>query len=169
MQCYTIQSPKEYEFNHELVQSVAGNAWRTDWLYYMDHPIIPWIEEQIPAAVCHLVGSNPNIMDSMAPRDYTMISGGGRGQFNYNNFTVVSAWGIHYDNGQGLVMHNHFPYSLSFVYMINDSPTPLILDNKEIPTVKQNLHIFPSHLDHCVRPDISHSRDIIAGNILYHD
>tara|TARA_B100001250_G_scaffold7872_1_gene6642 strand:+ start:1312 stop:1821 length:510 start_codon:yes stop_codon:yes gene_type:complete len=167
---YITQCPHKYEFNHQLTQECAGGAWRTDWLYHIDHPIISWIEKEIPLAVCQFVGSNTNILQTMPPKmsPYKMISGGGRGGFNYNNFKVVSAWAMVYNNNEGLAAHNHFPYTLSFIYMINSSPTPLILNDEEITTEENKLIIFPSHYNHNITAG-QHERAVIAGNILYHD
>ncbi len=167
---YITHCPHDYEFNHQLTMQAGGGAWRTDWLYYMNHPIISWIEEEIPIAVCQFVGSNTSILQSMPPKmsPYKMISGGGRGGFNYNNFKVVSAWGMVYNDGEGLENHNHFPYTLSFIYMINSSLTPLMIDGLTIPTEEKTLVIFPSHLNHFITCN-SHNREVIAGNILYHD
>ena len=38
--------------------------------------------------------------------------------FDINAFEIVGCWGAHYNRGEGLVRHSHFPYSISFVYYV---------------------------------------------------
>ena len=98
-------------------------------------------------------------------------------------FVLDECWGAVYHKGQTSVPHNHFPFTISFVYFVQipEGSSPLIFDEshkwnmeKEI-TEKHiimpktgKLVIFPSDCKHSVPPSvIDEERIVIAGNLFY--
>ena len=49
-------------------------------------------------------------------------------------FKVADYWGMYYDQGGGTVLHNHFPYSISFGYYLQapEGSSPLIVEDRSI-------------------------------------
>ena len=66
--------------------------------------------------------------------------------FNINGFEIAECWGVLYNKGESVVSHNHFPYTLSFVYYVNtpEGYSPLTLAEKEIKIKRRTMYIFPS-------------------------
>ena len=98
-------------------------------------------------------------------------------------FILSECWGAVYHKGQISVPHNHFPFTISFVYFVQipEGSSPLIFDEshkwnmeKEI-TEKHiivpktgKLVIFPSECKHSVPPSsIDEERIVIAGNLFF--
>ena len=84
-------------------------------------------------------------------------------------FKIADYWGMMYDVGGGTVLHNHFPYSLSFGYYLctPDGSSPLIIEGKEIQVTEGRLIIFGGHQSHEVPDSDISGRCMIAGNIAY--
>ena len=84
-------------------------------------------------------------------------------------FTVADYWGMYYDQGGGAVLHNHWPYPLSFGYYLRtpEGSSPLIIDDKSIQVVEGRLIIFAGHQSHEVPESEIRGRSMIAGNISY--
>ena len=82
-------------------------------------------------------------------------------------FKIADYWGMMYDVGGGTVLHNHFPYSLSFGYYLctPDGSSPLIIEGKEIQVTEGRLIIFGGHQSHEVPDSDISGRCMIAGNI----
>jgi hypothetical protein len=89
--------------------------------------------------------------------------------FDSSAFQICSCWGIHYNKGQGVVKHNHFPCSISFSYCLTapENSSPLILEDKIIDPVPGRVIFFPGHQYHSVPPNGSDGRCMIVGNVLY--
>ena len=84
-------------------------------------------------------------------------------------FKIADYWGMMYDVGGVTVLHNHFPYSLSFGYYLctPDGSSPLIIEGKEIQVTEGRLIIFGGHQSHEVPDSDISGRCMIAGNIAY--
>ena len=84
-------------------------------------------------------------------------------------FKIADYWGMMYDEGGGTVLHNHFPYSISFGYYLctPDGSSPLIIEGKEIQVTEGRLIIFGGHQSHEVPDSDISGRCMIAGNIAY--
>ena len=84
-------------------------------------------------------------------------------------FKIADYWGMMYDEGGGTVLHNHFPYSLSFGYYIfvPEGSSPLIVEKQEIQVTEGRLILFGGHQSHEVPESEVSGRCMIAGNISY--
>ena len=84
-------------------------------------------------------------------------------------FNIADYWGMYYDEGGGAILHNHFPYPISFGYYIKapEGSSPLIVDGNSIQVVEGRLIIFGGHQSHEVPDSEVGGRCMIAGNILY--
>ena len=84
-------------------------------------------------------------------------------------FKIADYWGMMYDVGGGTVLHNHFPYSLSFGYYLctPEGSSPLVVEEKEIQVTEGRLIIFGGHQSHEVPDSEVSGRCMIAGNIAY--
>ena len=89
--------------------------------------------------------------------------------FNQQHFKLVGCWGAHYNRGEGLTKHNHFPYTISFVYYIRTPKgfSPLIIEDKNIDVKEGQCVFFLAHHYHSVQPNNCDGRCVIAGNFLY--
>ena len=116
--------------------------------------LITWIRNIIPDVACKFAENDENK--------------GGLG-FSVNSFKINECWGIHYNKGQKVINHNHFPYALSFCYCVSAPPksSPLILECERITPVPGRIIFFLSHQSHGTLPSKVDGRCMIAGNILY--
>ena len=135
-------NPKLYEIISEYKgKPVVGGGYKTN-IHLHEEGIeeltilLGWIGGLVPL-VSHRY-SNPNNdkfnhIDYLPPSDY----GGGKYNFNINAFKLVHCWGVTYNKGDGVESHNHFPYTISFVYYVNtpEGSSPLMLDDEEIDIV----------------------------------
>ncbi len=89
--------------------------------------------------------------------------------FNVNSFKISECWGMLYNEGEGVVKHNHFPYALNFVYCVNlpEKSSPLFIEGKKIKQTPGEVIFFLSHQYHWVEPSKSYGKCVITGNILY--
>ncbi len=155
-----------YELIKENVKTaVIGGGKRTDWQFANDKTgskelkiLSDWIYEILPQIV-FLVAQGHS--DS----DYNPKLLG----FNPTEFVISESWGVHYDKGEGVLFHNHFPYNLSYVYYVRtpEGSSNLILDNEEMFLKEGQIIFFLAHEFHCVEPCDVGGRCCIAGNILY--
>ena len=85
------------------------------------------------------------------------------------SFRLVECWGLDYEEGEELRVHNHFPYTLSFVYCVNspEGSSPLIIEMKEVFLNEGECVFFPSYLFHYVKRTPKGGRCVLVGNILY--
>ena len=160
---------------YDLIKSngneiVMGGGKRTDWLFAIDNrgdeeldSLFLWIEELLPrVAFLFAVGN------SDADFDHQVLG------FNPESFVIRESWGIHYDKGQGVLFHNHFPFNMSFVYYVRtpEGSSPLTLGgtdaySEEIFLNEGQIIFFLGHEFHCVEESNIDGRCVIAGNILY--
>tara|TARA_B100000287_G_scaffold202100_1_gene190849 strand:+ start:835 stop:1347 length:513 start_codon:yes stop_codon:yes gene_type:complete len=89
--------------------------------------------------------------------------------YNLNSFSIVDCWGIHYNKGEYVVKHNHFPYSLSFCYYVRtpDGSSPFILQEERIEMNEGQIIFFPSYQYHSCEQSKVDGRCAVVGNILY--
>ena len=87
------------------------------------------------------------------------------------DFKIHSCWGMSYNKGEGVSLHNHFPYALSFVYYVRmpKGAAPLTISETEISPKEGEIVIFPSILSHGVNDNQIKGRCCLAGNILFLD
>ena len=89
--------------------------------------------------------------------------------FNQQHFKLVGCWGTHYNRGESLTKHNHFPYTISFVYYVRTPKgfSPLIIEDENIDVKEGQCVFFLAHQYHSVQPNKCDGRCVIAGNFLY--
>ena len=116
--------------------------------------LITWIRNIIPDVACKFAENDENK--------------GGLG-FSVNSFKINECWGIHYNKGQKVINHNHFPYALSFCYCVSAPPksSPLILEGERITPVSGRIIFFLGHQYHGTLPSKLDGRCMIVGNVLY--
>jgi len=121
--------------------------------------LLTWIRNIIPRAVFKFSQGGEDKRE-----DSTQVVG-----FNVNSFDIDSCWGIHYNKGQRVVKHNHFPYTISFGYCINapNNSSPFILEGEKINMIPGRLIMFLSHQYHGTLSSKVDGRCMIVGNILY--
>ena len=89
--------------------------------------------------------------------------------FNQQHFKLIGCWGAHYNRGEGLQKHNHFPYTISFVYYVKTPKgfSPIIIEDENIDVKEGECVFFLAHQYHSVQPNNCDGRCVIAGNFLY--
>ena len=89
--------------------------------------------------------------------------------FDINAFEIAECWGAHYNRGESLVKHNHFPYIISFVYYVRTPKgfSTIKIQDDDIDVKEGQCVFFLAHQYHSVQPNNCDDRCIIAGNILY--
>ena len=113
--------------------------------------ILKWIYQIIPLASDYFCGGNGGL------------------RFDVNTLKVASCWGVSYNKGEGVIRHNHFPYSLSFVYCINEPNnfSPFLLEGEKVSLIPGRAVVFLSHQFHEVISSKVDGRCSLAGNIVY--
>ncbi len=117
--------------------------------------LLTWIKQLIPNVACKFAANGEDKGDIVG--------------FNANSFKINECWGIHYDKGQKVVKHNHFPYTLTFAYCVNapDKSSPLVIEGERITPVPGRVIFFLSHQYHGTLPSKVDGRCMIVGNVLY--
>ena len=141
--------------------TVNGGARRTRFYTGSDRPLrahdvlFDWIESLLYDAVRRLA-MYTNSAYNESP-DETRI------------FKIADYWGMMYDEGGGAVLHNHFPYSLSFGYYLRvpEGSSPLIVEEYKIPVEEGRLVLWAAHQPHEVPDCEVGGRCMIAGNVSY--
>ena len=89
--------------------------------------------------------------------------------FGINAFKICECWGIHYNKGERVIKHNHFPYTLSFGYCVrsDDNSSPFIIEGERISSVPGRAVVFLAHQQHGTDLNESDERCMIVGNALY--
>ena len=92
-------------------------------------------------------------------------------QFDPNDFEIRQCWGATYKGHEWLMEHNHFPWTLSFVYYVSmpKGASGLMMGDDEIEMYEGDCIFFLGSQYHGVRPShtMNDTRCVIAGNILY--
>ena len=146
-------------FNDE--ETVMGGGRKTDWNLHTKglkdvDILIQWIDACIPEAAIQVSGGGSS-------KDY------GAATFDRGGFKINQCWGIHYNKGQYVTKHNHFPFAMSFNYCVSapEGSSPFILDEEEIEPIPGRIVFFHSHRNHYTLPNKSDGRCMIVGNIVY--
>ena len=89
--------------------------------------------------------------------------------YNVNSFEIAECWGAHYNKGESLMEHCHFPYALSFVYYVRTPKgfAPIIIENETYDIKEGQCVFFLASQYHSVGPNDCDGRCVIVGNILY--
>ena len=97
------------------------------------------------------------------------VQGGGLYGFDPRTFELAEMWGVMYNKGHGVSEHNHFPFSLSFIYYVRtpSGSAPLILDDTELQLKEGDMIFFNGCLYHSVVNNDCEGRCVITGNICY--
>ena len=180
----TFQSfdhPDSIELNSRLFQliqnqsgkRVVGGGLKSDLNLHKKgiadvNNLLNWIGELIPLVAHNFSIPEPIKFDY---RKYLPFRDHGGGKYNFyiDSFKLAHCWSVLYNKGDGVESHNHFPYTISFVYYVNtpEGSSPLMLDDEEIDIVDGRVVLFLSHRYHSVIPNQIDGRCAIVGNILY--
>ena len=146
-----------YIVENNLRQVINGGGRRTGFdlhkkgIVYIND-LISWIENIFPTICCNF---------STKPAS----------NYDINNFFLHECWGVLYNKGEGVIMHNHFPFPLSFAYYVNfpENSSPFMLEDKKINLKEGQLIMFMGHQYHGVSSleNKVDGRCVISGNISY--
>ena len=188
--------PNPSELNKALLKIVHGNlettvagnpgGRRTDWNLHekgiKEIDILhDWIRELIPKAVsiAHtaseaartvmMIDKESNVDKEVL--DDAQIEIDTYPNFDQDGFKIHQSWGIYYNKGEGVELHNHFPYTFTACYYVNipEGSAPIIMEGEELSPVAGRVVFFPGHLYHEVVPAQNHAdgRCAIPSNIVY--
>ena len=142
-------------------QCVMGGGKKTDWKFHMMglqdvDMLMNWIDACLPHAAMHVGGGE-------STKDY------GASIINDKALRISESWGIHYNKGEYVTKHNHFPFAMSFNYCVTAPKgcSPFVLEGEEIEPVPGRIIFFHAHKNHCTLPNESDGRCMIVGNIVY--
>ena len=142
-------------------QCVMGGGKKTGWKFHMMglrevDILMTWIDPCLPHAAMNVGGGE-------STDDY------GASIINDKAMRISESWGIHYDKGQYVTKHNHFPYALSFNYCVSapEGSSPFILENEEIEPVPGRIVFFNASKNHNTLPNKCDGRCMIVGNVVY--
>tara|TARA_Y100001973_G_C5052952_1_gene258658 strand:+ start:76 stop:624 length:549 start_codon:yes stop_codon:yes gene_type:complete len=148
-----------------LFCDVNGGARRTDFNLHTKgidciNDLISWIYNIFPS-VCY---NFENQYDDGEEGENTL-------GYDIDKFFLQECWGVVYNKGEGVIMHNHFPFPISFAYYVKfpENSSPFILEGKEISLKEGQLIMFMGHQYHGVFPleNKVDGRCVISGNISY--
>ena len=152
-------NPRLYKIIKEnLIDTGKGGAHLTDYFLHKKNikdvdVLMEWIKNLIPQVAYDIAKGD----------EYNGVG------FDINAFTIQESWGIHYNKGESVIKHNHFPYILAFCYYVNTpkGSSPTILGGKRINPPAGQLIFFQGHIYHEVLKSKVDGRCVIAGLILY--
>lgn len=130
--------------------------------------IVLWITPRVACNIAsnsHMPGS---FLEAISPELIAQVAQ--NSGWHPRAFELTACWGILYDGAQGVISHNHFPFTLSFSYYSHTSEesAPLEIENKTIPAKEGNLTLFSSHEQHEVKgEENSGERIALVGNLIY--
>ena len=90
--------------------------------------------------------------------------------FNPHGFKISNAWGLIYKKNDRLLPHSHYPFALSFVYVVNlpkGSRVPLLVEGRKVYLKEGQCAFFLSSRIHGVGRNSVDGRCIIAGDTSY--
>ena len=149
--------------NNNLSGVVKGGGRRTDTDLHVKNikcinDLILWIKSIFPSVCYNFVNKYNKEKDQKTGYDI-------------NRFFLDACWGIVYNKGEGVTMHNHFPYPISFAYYVNypENSSPFLIEDETINLKEGQLIMFMGHQYHGVSPSENkvNGRCIISGNISY--
>ena len=120
--------------------------------------IVNWITHLTPQICQHFI-RNPQRKDDIQDPG-----------FNPYWLKIVEMWGLHYKKGESLNIHNHFPFTISFVYYVRlpQGSSPLIVENKKVKMEEGDCIFFLASDYHSVKYNKCDGRCTIVGNELYY-
>ena len=147
--------------------SISGR--RTEWDLHEQKIneidiLLDWIKNILPDVSKNFAGKT----EETRYRNYNAAGAPDYG-YNLNSFEIAECWGVTYNKGESLLEHNHFPYSISFIYYIRtpEGSAPITIEN-ETYEVKEGQCIFWLASNyHSVSENDCDGRCAIVGNILY--
>lgn len=163
--------------SYNLRNDVIGQAKRTAFnLHCLNNQLHPAVRQILQflhdnmedVSVQFAVGEDHNVSEEKKPRRDL--------SWNWQDLGLAECWGIYYDKGQGVITHNHFPYTLSFCYCVSapEGSAPLILNDYEGKDVKLypkegRLTVFLASTWHRVCPNDQNAdgRCSLVGNYVY--
>ena len=91
------------------------------------------------------------------------------------NYGIAAAWAIQYKKDEGVIVHNHFPYTYSCNYYLNvpENSAPLMVipngdtDKKDAQSVEIKegyMYVIPAWVNHYVENNNSLNRTSIISN-----
>ena len=154
---------------HEVLESTGGGG-RTGFNLHEDKrclPLLEWLSTCLPYIVNNFGIERKD--DHKWLLSNTSGFGGGHNGFDPKRFELCETWGVIYDEDEGVVEHNHFPFSLSFCYYVRtpQGSAPLILDDEVFHMKEGQIILFNSCLYHSVVNNDCKGRCAIVGNIIY--
>ena len=118
---------------HNFSNEVLGQAKRTPFnLHRLNNQLHPSVEHILRFVYQNL--HEISVQFAIGDNKYTTIEQRKNDlNWNWQDLRLAECWGIHYDKGEGVVTHNHFPYSISFCYCVQapEGSAPLILNDYE--------------------------------------
>ena len=149
--------------NKNLTNEVNGGGYRTDFNLHKKgiDDLTNWIETLLPFIAFEFSGGNKDVTSDIL--DWDSLG------FNPNSFKIKECWGIHYNKTQSVVEHNHFPYTMSFLYCVTapEGSSPFVIEGNQINPIPGRIMFFLPHQYHNTLPNESDGRCMITGNILY--
>ena len=160
----SILNPKLYDvlqncYSTDVYRNIGGGA---NCLNHNLHTrdinevdiLINWINQLIPTVAINFAGEG---------------KGGGPAGFDKYQFKVDECWALLYSEGDRVIKHNHFPYSISFCYYVNspEGSSPFVIEGEKINLKAGQIIFFLPHQYHWVVPTKYFGRCVVVGNILY--
>ena len=129
--------------------------------------LIYWITHILPNVSKHFA-IKPKDLPPHLLGDVTLIENEVCG-YNVNAFEIAECWGAHYNRNGSVIEHNHFPYTLSFVYYVKTpkGSSPIIIENETHDIKEGQCVFFLATQYHSVTENNCDGRCAIIGNILY--
>ena len=120
--------------------------------------LLDWINSLIPEVAFNFSQQGEDTVDVKNSITYDL-----------NAFSIASCWGIYYGKGDRVLTHNHFPYSISFVYCVSapKGSSAFILEENKIKSIPGKIIFFPSVYYHGTKTNRSDGRCMITGNVCY--
>jgi len=155
-----IDPHKIDQFNAEILDvvkrstrlPVKGGGQRTGWFWGFEnrnHPtvskLMDWIDEIIPMA--------------------TATYAEGEGGCYPEKMKIIECWSLLYNAGEGVMKHNHFPYTLAFVYYVNAPKgcSRTQLEYEEVEPDPGQMLVLQGNAYHAVPPSDVDGRCVVAG------
>ena len=131
---------------------------RTDWNLHKQKI------EEVDVIVSWVKSILPNVSKRFATKTEQPTYG-----YDLNLFEIAECWGVHYNQGESLIEHNHFPYSLTFVYYVRTpkGTAPIIMEDEIFEVKEGQCVFFLASQYHSVGLNNCDGRCAIIGNVSY--
>ena len=180
--------PKAAELNSALYDRVCANltmqrvgksevgreggllkrgGWATEFDFHLQNfkevdELTSWIKSILPDVTKHFGGERgiPPKKDEDNEDTYG---------YSIQSFNIIECWGAHYNSEESVIEHNHFPFTLSFVYYVRtpEGNSPIIIEDEPHNIKEGQCIFFLSSQYHSVGQNRCDGRCSIVGNILY--